>query len=111
MQQNKCIINIESERQECFKYAVVANLHFEEVNHNRQGKEYYDNFIQQYDFSNINFPATANDIVKFQKQNEGITINALEYTPAQGDKAASIEVIYHGPHSLVCDRCIATIRG
>ena len=105
----KCVINIEAERQECFKYAVVASLHFEEVINHRHRKIKYDNLIQRYDFSNIDFPATANDIVEFQKNNVGITINALEYVSAKGDRAARVKVIYHAPHSLVRDRRIATI--
>ena len=110
----KCILNIEVNGLECFKYALVASLHFDEIN-NADGhghlnrKANFDQFIEQYDFTNIKFPATANDICRFQKQNKGIAVNALLYVPAKKDKAASAVPIYHPPHSIAINRRMATI--
>ena len=105
----KCVLNIELEGQECFKYALVASLHHSQIADNKNRKTNYDQFVQQYDFSDITFPATANDICKFQKQNKGVAINALLYNRAEGDKLASVVPIYHPPHSIAKDRQMATI--
>jgi len=107
----KCVLNVEVTGQECFKYALVASLHFEEIaeQHHRNRRIRYEQFIRQYDFTNINFPATANDISRFQKQNKGIAINALLYVPPKEDKAASVVPIYHPPHSIIINRRMATI--
>jgi hypothetical protein len=108
----KCILNIKVEGMECFKYAIIASLHHEEINdqhRHKNRKENYTPFIEQYDFSNINFPASANDICKFQKQNKDIAINALLYVPSEENKAASVVPIYHPPHSLAFNRRMATI--
>ena len=35
--------------------------------------------MDRYDFSNMNFPATAMDLQIFQQQNENIAINALMF--------------------------------
>ena len=105
----KCVINTQTETQECFKHAVVASLHFGEIQTHKERRVHYDRFIEQYDFTNINFPSTSNDICHFQKQNKGVAINALQYIPAKKDKAANVVPIYHPPHKKVIKRDLATI--
>ena len=66
--------------------SVVASLHYREIDYhhghghlNRQSN--YEQFIEQYDFTNISYPATANAIERFMKQNKDVAINALLYIP------------------------------
>ena len=108
----KCVLNIDTQDNECFKFAVVASLHYEEIddlNRHRNRRVYYEQFLQQYNFNNIAFPATAEDIVRFQKDNAGVAINALLWVPAKNGKPFCVKAVYHPPHSIVIGRRLATI--
>ena len=97
----KCVLNIRTEGEECFMYAAVAALHFEEVddgNRHRDRRQQYDQFVARYYFENINFPATADDVKKFVKQNEGVAIKALMWVPSNKRESAHVVPIYH-PHT------------
>ena len=103
----KCVINIHTEGERCFMYAVVASLHFQEIddgNRNRTRRQRYDEFVARYNFTNIGFPSTAEDVKQFIKQNEGVAINALQWIPAKGDVAAHVTPVYHPPHKDVIGR-------
>src|ERR1700721_2496235 len=92
---------------ERFKYAVVASLHYKDVddgNRNLNRQSNYEQFIEQYDFTNISHPATANVIERFMKQNKDVAINALLYIPPKEDEHASVVPIYRPPHSKIINR-------
>ena len=105
-----CVLNIQTQKQECFKYAVVAALHFEEVDqHHKNRRPQYDQFVARYNWENIEFPSTAEDIKQFVKQNEGVAINALEWKPVKDDNPAHVVPVWHPPHKVVLNRQLATI--
>ena len=108
----KCVLNINTQDNECFKFAVVASLHYAEVedgNRHLNRRFQYDQFLQRYNFQNIKFPSTAEDIVRFQKDNADIAINALLWVPAKNGKPSCVQPVYHPPHSIVNGRRLATI--
>ena len=108
----QCVLNIDGPNNKSFKYALVAALHHEELQQNVTNKNRhtnYDGFFQRYNFNNINFSATAEDIVQFMKNNKTIAINALEYTLATKKKPAKVSPIYHPPHSHIIDRRLINI--
>ena len=108
----KCVLNIPTEGERCFMYAVVADLHFQEIddgNRNRTRRPQYDQFVARYNFDNINFPSTAEDVKQFINQNEGIAINALQWMPAKGNVAAYVRQVYHPSHKVVLGRQLSTI--
>jgi hypothetical protein len=93
-------------------YAVVASLHHGELddgNRNRNRRPQYDQFLERYNFNGIKFPATAEDVKLFTRQNEGVAINALMWVSAKKNKAAHVVPIYHPPHKVMLARRVATI--
>src|SRR5277367_2215965 len=107
----KCVLNIDSQNNECFKYAIIAALHHAEIDdqHNKNRRINYDRFVANYDFSTVTYPATAQDIQAFMKVNPKIAINALLYTPATDEKKANTVSIYHPPHKQVIKKRMANI--
>src|SRR6266566_179279 len=93
LQNKQCLLNIESPTDMCFKYAIVAALHHNEIisrGCHKNNALYYVPFIKQYNFDGICFPASAEDVVKFQKLNMTVAINALLYVAPKNDKPFSI---------------------
>src|SRR5277367_2143446 len=80
----KCVLNIDSQNNECFKYAIIAALHHHEIADYKNRRTNYEPFMERYDFSTVRFPATAQNIVAFMKINPTVAVNALLYTPAAG---------------------------
>jgi len=64
----------------CFKYSILSKL-VNSVNNFRIGSNYTE-VENSYDFSNLNFPVTLNDVGKFEKQNPGVSVNI--YSIKQG---------------------------
>ena len=94
----KCVLNIETANNDCFKYAIIASLHHSEVDqHNKSRQSNYLQLFSQYDFTGINSPSTAADIVKFMKLNKDVAITALEYKLSKKKEAAKVIPIYHPP--------------
>jgi hypothetical protein len=104
------VLNVEAQGNECFKYAIVASLHHEEIEdqHNKSRRNFYDRFFQRYDFSTVHFPATADEIVNLMKVNKEIAVNALLYKKNKNNEYV-ITPIYHPPHSEMTGRRMATI--
>ena len=76
------VINVQLNSQnenECFKYAILAALHSNEVKINKSRSSLYHKFASNYNWTNIKFPATTEDTIKFQRQNPGIFINLFTY--------------------------------
>jgi hypothetical protein len=114
----KAILNINYPKDdECFKWAVIVSLHHKfgnNTNRHRNRLQHYRQFEGLYDFSDIKFPATVEDLVKFQKANKSIAINALLYQPNNEDNddddvSKSIIPLYHPAHNIVLNRQMAHI--
>ena len=64
----KAIINVQNDDNECFKYAVLSALHYDDINnHERVTK--YKPYLDELNFKGIKFPVTDRGIIKFEKQN------------------------------------------
>ena len=72
----KAIINPKSEDQECFKWAVIAAMRWEEINNNPERISKLKRFEKDFDWSGIGFPVSIKDISKFEFRNQ-ISINLL----------------------------------
>ena len=69
----------------------MTALHFQDLddgNRHRNSRAQNDQFVDRYNWENITFPATAEDIRQFVKQNEGVAINILEWKSKKNDKEA-----------------------
>ena len=71
------VLNPKNDDDECFKWAVIAALHHEEIDHHPERINKLKPFVSRYNWDGIKFPATTNQISKFEKQNPDIAVNVL----------------------------------
>ena len=70
----KAIINPKNKDQECFKWAVIAALRWEEINNIPERISKLKRFEKDFDWSGMEFPVSVKDIKKFEPRNH-ISIN------------------------------------
>ena len=73
-------INPKNKDNECFKYAIIAALHHQEIGKNPQRISKLKPFIENYNWKDIEFPSHSKDWRKFEQNNESIGLNIL-FTP------------------------------
>ena len=73
-------INPKNNHNECFKYAIIAALHHQEIGKNPQRISKLKPFIENYNWKDIEFPSHSKDWRKFEQNNESIGLNIL-FTP------------------------------
>ena len=71
------VLNPKNDDEECFKWAVIQALHHEEIGKDPQRINKLKPFVSRYNWNGIKFPATTNQISKFEKQNPDIAVNVL----------------------------------
>ena len=76
----KSIINPKNNDHKCFQYAVTLALNHDKIDRNPQRISKIRPFIDQYNWKDIDFPATSKDWKKFEQNNESIALNIL-YVP------------------------------
>ena len=74
----KAIINVQNEDNECFKYAVLSALHYDDIKYNPERVTKYKLYLDELNFKGIKFPVSLKDIDKFEKQNPQ-SINVYGY--------------------------------
>ena len=72
----KAIINPKNSDLECFKWAVIAAMRWEEIDRDHQRMSKLRRYEDDFDWDGIKFPASIRDIKRFESRNE-ITINIL----------------------------------
>ena len=72
----KAIINPKNSDLECFKWAVIAAMRWEEIDKDHQRISKLRRYEDDFDWDGIKFPASIRDIRRFESRNE-ITINIL----------------------------------
>ena len=72
----KAIINPKNSDLECFKWAVIAAMRWEEIDRDHQRISKFRRYEDDFDWDGIKFPASIRDIKRFESRNE-ITINIL----------------------------------
>ena len=73
----KAIINSKSNDEECFKWAVIAALHHEDIKWNPERVSNLSLYINQYNWQGLEFALAVNKIGKFEKNNPDIAVNVL----------------------------------
>ena len=76
------VINVQltsDKKDECFKYSILAAIHSSDIRTNRCQASKYQQFADHYNWENIQYPATAEDVLRFQRQNKGIYVNLFSY--------------------------------
>ena len=73
----KAIINPKDENdEECFKWAVTAALHYVDIKSHPEPISNLRKYIDNYDWSGLEFPLSIKEINKFEKNND-ISVNVL----------------------------------
>ena len=72
----KAIINPKDSDLECFKWAVIAAMRWEEIDRDHQRMSKLRRYEDDFDWDGIKFPTSIRDIKRFESRNE-ITINTL----------------------------------
>ena len=84
IKKKKATINVKNDDDKCFQYSVTVALNYDEIEKHHQRVNKVKQFINQYDWSEINFPSHAGDWKKFELSNKSIALNIL-YVP-EGEK-------------------------
>ena len=92
-------INPKNNDYKYFQYAVTLALNFDRIKNDPQRISKIEPFIDQYHWSDIDFPPTSKDWKKLELNNE-IAINIL-YIPYNTKK---IHVAYKSKHNLTCKK-------
>ena len=78
---NKKVTNPKNtEDNNCFQYAIIAALNYQNINHNPERISKLRQFLNNYNWDNICFPAGHKDYSAFEKNNSDIAISIL-YVP------------------------------
>ena len=96
----KSMINPESNDHKCFQYVVTLKLNHDKIDRNPQRVSKIRLFIDQYNWKDIDFPATSKDWKKFEQNNESIALNIL-YVPHNTRK---IHIAYKSRHNLTQEK-------
>ena len=73
----KAVINPKNNNEQCFKWAVIAALHHEEIAKDPQCISKLQHFQEQYNWNGLEFPLAIQKIDKFERNNPGIAVNVL----------------------------------
>ena len=73
----KAVINPQNKDEECFKWAVIAALHHEEIKKDHQRISKLEPYENQYNWEGFEFPVSTNKTDKIEKNNPGIAVNVL----------------------------------
>ena len=73
----KAVINSQNKHKECFQWAVIAALHYEEIRHHPERISLLRPYENQYNWKGLEFPVSIKKIDKFEKNNPGIAVNVL----------------------------------
>ena len=99
LKDKKSTINLINNDDKCFQYAVTLALNLDKIRKNPQRISKIKPFIEQYNWEDIDFPATSKDWRKLEFNNE-IALNIL-YVPHNTRK---MQVAYKSKHNLTCDK-------
>ena len=79
LMKKKAIINPKNSDMECFKWAVIAAMKWEEVGNNPERVSKLRRYEGDFDWGDLEFPVSFRDINKFERNNEiGVNILAIE---------------------------------
>ena len=101
LKDKKSTVNPKNNDDKCFQYAVTSALNLDNIDNHPERISKIKPFIDQYNWKDIDFPATSKDWKKFELNNE-IALNIL-YVPHNAKK---IHVAYKSKHNLTREKQI-----
>ena len=102
LKDKKCTVNQKINDNKCFQYATTLALNSNKINKHPQRISRINPFIENYNWNDINFPATKKDWNRFELNNKDVALNIL-YVPYNTKK---IEITYKSKYNLVRDNQI-----
>ena len=75
LKDNKSTINPKSNDHKCFQYAATLALNFDNINNHPEKISKIRPLIDQYNWKDIDFPATSKDWKKFELNNKVANLN------------------------------------
>ena len=74
--QKHAVVNVDNQGgSDCFKYAILSVLHYNEIDRDRQSKIKYQPWENELNFDGITFPMTAVQLDCFHRHNPTIIVN------------------------------------
>ena len=95
LKDKKSTINPKNNDHKCFQYAATLALNFDNINNHPEKISKIRPFIDQYNWKDIDFPATSKDWKKFELNNN-VALNIL-YIPHNAKK---IQLAYRSKYNL-----------
>ena len=95
LKNKKSTINPKNNDYKCFQYVVTLALNLDKINNHPESISKIKPFIEQYNWSNLDFQSMSKDWKKFELNNE-IALNIL-YVPHNTKK---IHIGYKSKHNL-----------
>ena len=102
LKDKKCTINQKNTDNKCFQYATTLALNFNNIDKHHQRISKIKPFINDYNWNDINFPATKKDWNKSELNNKNVALNIL-YVPFNNKKT---EIVYKSKYNLIRDNQI-----
>ena len=102
LKDKKCTVNQKNNDNKCFQYATTLALNFNKINKHPQRISRIKPFIENYNWNDINFPATKKDWNRFEVNNKNVSLNIL-YVPFNTKKN---EIACKSKYNLVRDNQI-----
>ena len=99
LKDKKSTINPKNNDDKCFQYAITLALNLDKIKRDSQRISKIKPFINQYNWKDIDFPATSKDWRKFELNNK-VALNVL-YVPHNTRK---IQVAYKSKQNLISDK-------
>ena len=78
----------------CFQYAITALLNYQNINHNPERISKLKTFINNYNWTDIEFPSHSKDWRKFESNNKAIALNIL-YVPYKTEEIRQAYISKH----------------
>ena len=94
------VINPQNKDEECFKWAVIAALHHEEIKHHPERISLLKSYENQYNWKGLEFLVSIKKIDKFEKNNPGIAVNVL----FSKKKSQNIYTVRRSEHNVKCKK-------
>ena len=101
LKDKKSTINPKNNDHKCFQYATTLALNFDNINNRPEKVSKIRPFIDQYNWKDIDFPATGKDWKKFELNNK-VALNIL-YVPHNTKK---IQLAYRSKYNLTHNKPI-----
>ena len=104
LKNKRSTINSKHNDYKCFQYAVTLALNLDKIKKDPRRISKIKPFIEQYNWSDIDFPSTNKDWKKFELNNE-IALNIL-YVPHNTKK---IQIAYKSKHNLTREKQVTLL--